>query len=106
MPARSLKAQPDAELKSEIRELKTRVSDLDNANGLLKKQLGAAQKDQKALADLRAAHEAQTDQLRAAQAEISRLNADLNSAQAKGSTNSEIVAAARQVAEGLKKLGA
>ena len=105
MPARSLKAAPDAELKGEIKELKAKVSDLENANIRQGKELGQAQKDQKALVDLKAAHKALGDQLKAAQAEVGHLRAELDSARSKGSSDAQVVAAAKQIAEGIKKLG-
>lgn len=106
MPARSLKAQPDAELKSEIADLKAQVSALDNANNVLSKQLGQAQKDQRALGDLKAQYELQGNALASARAENARLNADLISATAKGSSDANVVAAAKKIAEGIKALGA
>lgn len=106
MPARSLKAAPDKELQGEIKELKKKVSDLENANIRQGKELGAAQKDQKKLADAKESIKQLQAQLEARDAEIGRLEADLNSARATGGRDAEILAAAKQVAKGLKKLGA
>jgi len=104
MPPRSLTAAPDEVLKDENKQLKEKVSALGNENSRLGKELGQAQKDQKALASLKEAHKGLEARLSASQAEVSRLEADLVSARAGGSRDAETLAAAKQVAEGLKKL--
>jgi predicted nucleic acid-binding Zn-ribbon protein len=104
MPARSLKAAPDADLKAEIRDLKARYSAADNDNSRLKKELGQAQKDQAALEELKVDHKALGVRLAAANAEIGRLNAALDSARSKGGRDAETLAAAKQLAEAVQKL--
>lgn len=104
MPARSVKAQPDAELKGEIATLKQRVSELDNANNKLSMDLGAAQSDLKAYARLKVEHESLGNALKNAQTMNLRLNADLNSAAAKGGRDGNQLAAAKQLAEAVKTL--
>ena len=90
--------------RAQITQLKAEKSDLDNAYTNSRKELGQAHKD---LAEASRAH-AENEKLKAdlgrANAEIAHLKADLTSASAKGGRDSEIVAAAKQVKDGLAKL--
>lgn len=105
MPARSTKAQPDEALKAELKDIKQRYSEADNRANQLQKQLGQAQKDQKAHEQLKGDHKSLQEALKARQAEVDRLNADLDSARSKGGRDAEIVAAAKQLADAVKRLG-
>ena len=104
MPARSTVAQPDEELKAQNKAYKARISELSNAVDGLSKQLGAAQKDQKAHEALKGEKKALEARVSALEAENARLQADVTSARAGGARDAETLAAAKQVAEGLKKL--
>ena len=104
MPARSTVAQPDEALKDQIKELKQKVSELDNANGQLRKELGAAQKDAAKASELVAEVRRQDAAYKAAQSEIDRLKAEVNSARSAGSRDAEIIAAAKALANAVKKL--
>jgi predicted nucleic acid-binding Zn-ribbon protein len=104
MPARSTVAQADEELKGQIKDLKAQVSSLGNANDNLNKQLGAALKDQKAHDALKGEKKALEARVSALEAENGRLRADVTSARAGGARDAETLAAAKQVADGLKKL--
>lgn len=104
MPARSTVAQPDEELKAQNKELKQRLSDNENYSSLVGKQLAAAQKDLAAYEALKGDHKALQGRVSALEAENGRLRADVTSAAAGGARDAETLAAAKQVAEGLKKL--
>jgi len=104
MPGRSAKAQPDEELKAENKALKTRVSELGNAADGYSRQLAAAQKDLKAYDQLKGVHKATEARVSALEAEKARLEADVTSARSGGARDAETLAAAKQLADAIKKL--